>query len=468
MPNIKSRKRKGYWSNHTPRPARVIASLYTAVIVFGGLLLTLPVSRSDNKLGGLLEGMFTSVSAVCVTGLSTVNVETYWTPFGHLVILLLIKIGGLGILALATLIGVLLARRVGMRTTMLGATESSNMSSGDIRKTIRTIVIVASSIEAVSATVMTLRFWTGYHYDLGKSIWYGVFHSVSAFNNAGFALYGDSLMKFQADPWIILPICANVILGGLGFFVVFEIGRRLAGRVEARRVGGIIESKLHWTLTTRIVLWATAFLLIGGTLYFLFIEWNNPKTLGPMDFGTKLMSAFALSVLARTAGFNSVDISALDPTSWLGTDILMFIGGGSGGTAGGIKVTTATVLIFIVWTEIRGDTAVNIGERRLPRSIQRQALTLVSLAFVTVIGAMMVLHLITPFSTDQLIFEVISAFGTVGLSTGITPAMPMFGQLVLMALMFIGRLGTVVVASSLAARVTHVHYELPKERPLIG
>ena len=146
----------------------------------------------------------------------------------------------------------------------------------------------------------------------------------------------------------------------------------------------------------------------------------------------------------------------------------MFIGGGSGGTAGGIKVTTATVLIFIVWTEIRGDTAVNIGARRLPRSIQRQALTLISLAFVTVIGATMLLHLTTPFNTDQLIFEVISAFGTVGVSTGITPAMPVFGQFVLMALMFIGRLGTVVVATSLAARVTHVHYELPKERPLIG
>ena len=468
MPILKSKHRRVGWHNHTPRPARIIAALYLAVITVGGLLLTLPVSRTAGKMGGLIEAMFTSVSAVCVTGLSTVNVETYWTPFGHLVILLLIKIGGLGILALATLIGVLFARRVGMRTTMLGAAESSNMSTGDIRKTIRKIVIVAGSIEAISATVLSLRFLTEYHYDLGKAIWYGTFHSVSAFNNAGFALYGDGLISFQADPWIILPICWNIIVGGLGFFVVFEVGRRLAGRVEARRVGGIIESKLHWTLTTRIVLWATAFLLVGGTGYFLFIEWNNVATLGPMDVGTKILSAFALSVFARTAGFNSVDISALDPTSWLGTDILMFIGGGSGGTAGGIKVTTATILVFIVWTEIRGDTAVNIGDRRLPRSIQRQALTLISLSFVAVIGSLVLLHLTTPFSTDQLVFEVISAFGTVGLSTGITPTMPIFGQFVLMALMFIGRLGTVVVASSLAARVTHVHYELPKERPLIG
>jgi Trk-type K+ transport system membrane component len=187
-----------------------------------------------------------------------------------------------------------------------------------------------------------------------------------------------------------------------------------------------------------------------------------------MDLGVKILSAFALSVFARTAGFNSVDISALDPTSWLAHDILMFIGGGSGSTAGGIKVTTAAVLIFIVWTEIRGDTAVNIGNRRLPRSIQRQALTLISLSFLVVIAATMVLHLLTPFSTDQIIFEVISAFGTVGLSTGITAALPPAAQIVLMLVMFVGRLGTVVVASSLAARVTHVHYELPKERPIIG
>jgi len=468
VPILKSEGRRADWRKVASSPARIIASLYLAVITLGGLVLTLPVSRSEGKFGGLIEAMFTSVSAICVTGFSTVNVETYWTPFGHLVILLLIKTGGLGILALATLIGVLFARRVGMRATMLGAAESSNMSSGDIRKTIRKVVIVAGAIETVTAVVLTLRFLTEYHYELGKSIWYGTFHSISAFNNAGFSLFGDNLMRFQSDPWIILPVSWNIIVGGLGFFVVFEVGRRLAGRVEARRVGGVIESKLHWTLTTRIVLWATVILLIGGTLYFLFIEWNNAETLGPMDIGSKVLSAFALSVFARTAGFNSVDISALDPASWLGTDILMFIGGGSGGTAGGIKVTTATILIFIVWTEIRGDTAVNIGERRLPRSIQRQALTLISLAFVTVIGSVVLLHLTTPFSTDQIIFEVISAFGTVGVSTGITAQLPVFAQFVLMALMFIGRLGTIVVASSLAARVTHVHYELPKERPLIG
>jgi Trk-type K+ transport system membrane component len=230
----------------------------------------------------------------------------------------------------------------------------------------------------------------------------------------------------------------------------------------------VIESKLHWTLTTRIVLWASAILLAAGTAIYLLLEWENPDTLGPMSLGTKLLTAFSLSAFARSGGFNTIDIGLLDSASMLATDILMFIGGGSGSTAGGIKVTTAAVLVFIVWTEIRGDTAVNIGSRRLPRSIQRQALTLISLAFICVISAVMFLQVITDFSTDKLIFEAISAFGTVGLSSGILPTMPPLGQVVLMLLMFIGRLGTVGVASSLAARVTHVHYELPKERPLIG
>lgn len=467
MPNQQAKPAKLRWKR-TPRPARVVAEAYTAVILLGGLLLTLPAARADGKMGGLLEAMFTSVSAISITGLSTVNVETYWSPFGHLLILVMVKLGGLGILAVATLIGVLFSRRIGMRSSSLSATESANLGFGDVKSTIRKIVLLSGSFEAIISIFLTLRLLLGHNYDLGKAIWYGTFHSVASFNHAGFMLYGEGLNRFQDDPWIILPICFNVIVGSLGFFVVFEIGRRLAGRVEARRIGGTLESRIHWTLTSRIVLWATLLLLSAGTVFYLLIEWDNPGTLGDMSVGSKILNAFGLAVFARSGGFNTFDIGLLDPASMLGTDILMFIGGGSGSTAGGIKLTTAAVLVFIVWTEIRGDTAVNIGSRRLPRSIQRQALTLISLAFVLVISAVVFLQVVTEFSTDKIIFEVISAFGTVGLSSGILPEMPAIGQLVLMALMFIGRLGTVVIASSLAARVTHVHFEYPKERPLIG
>ena len=468
MPNLSSGKAPSRWRNRTPRPARIVAGIYTVAILIGGLLLTLPVARADGKFGGLLDAMFTSVSAISITGLSTVNFETYWSPVGHLMVLVMVKLGGLGILAVATLIGVLFSRRIGMRSSALSGTESTNLGVGDIKSTIKRIVLLSGSFEFLTAIVLSLRLLVEYNYDLGKAIWYGTFHSVASFNHAGFMLYGEGLNRFQADPWIVLPVTLYVIVGSLVFLVVFDIGRLLAGRVVARRIGGVIESKLHWTLTTRIVLWASAILLAAGTAIYLLLEWENPDTLGPMSLGTKLLTAFSLSAFARSGGFNTIDIGLLDSASMLATDILMFIGGGSGSTAGGIKVTTAAVLVFIVWTEIRGDTAVNIGSRRLPRSIQRQALTLISLAFICVISAVMFLQVITDFSTDKLIFEAISAFGTVGLSSGILPTMPPLGQVVLMLLMFIGRLGTVVVASSLAARVTHVHYELPKERPLIG
>jgi Trk-type K+ transport system membrane component len=209
-------------------------------------------------------------------------------------------------------------------------------------------------------------------------------------------------------------------------------------------------------------------LLVFGSVYFAAIEWNNPATLGPLDFGSKLLNAFTQSVQPRTAGFNSVDLSQVYPATLMGMDLLMFIGGGSASTAGGIKIGTAAVLLFIVWTEIRGETAVNVGSRRLPRSIQRQALTIISLASLAVITATILISLTTKFTTDQIFFEVVSAFGTVGLSTGITAQMPPFGQIILMALMFGGRLGLVVVATALAVRQTKVHFEYPKERPLIG
>jgi Trk-type K+ transport system membrane component len=216
------------------------------------------------------------------------------------------------------------------------------------------------------------------------------------------------------------------------------------------------------------VLWSTLVLLTFGTFFFAVIEWNNPDTIGQMGLFEKLLNSFTQSVQPRTAGFNSVNLGEVYPATLMGMDLLMFIGGGSASTAGGIKLTTATVLIFIVWTEIRGDTAVNVGSRRLPRSIQRQALTIISLASLAVITSTVLISLTTDFSTDQIFFEVVSAFGTVGLSTGITAQMPVFGQFILMALMFGGRLGLVVVATALAVRQTKVHFEYPKERPLIG
>ena len=449
-------------------PARTVARVFGLAIIVGTFILSLPISRTANTFGGFLEAAFTSVSAVCVTGLSTVDVSTYWTPFGHLMILLMIKLGGFGIVTFAVFLGILLARRVGLNSRMVGSAEMPGLDQGNPRRLIWKIFIATSSFEFIVSTAVALRLWLGYGYELGDAIWYGVFHAISAFNNAGFALYADSLMGFAADGWMLMPLNLAVILGGLGFPVLFELGRRIIGRVKASQIGGVIESRLHWTLSTRLVLWSTLVLLIFGTVYFAVIEWNNPATIGQMGPLEKLLNSFTQSVMPRTAGFNSVNIGEVYPATLMGMDIMMFIGGGSASTAGGIKLTTAAVLLFIVWTEIRGETAVNVGSRRLPRSIQRQALTIISLASLAVITSTILISLTTDFTTDQIFFEVVSAFGTVGLSTGITPQMPAFGQFILMALMFGGRLGLVVVATALAVRQTKVHFEYPKERPLIG
>jgi trk system potassium uptake protein TrkH len=449
-------------------PARTVARVFGLAILVGTFILSLPISRTANTFGGFLEAAFTSVSAVCVTGLSTVDVSTYWTPFGHLMILLMIKLGGFGIVTFAVFLGILLARRVGLNSRMVGSAEMPGLDQGNPRRLIWKIFIATSSFEFIVSTAVALRLWLGYGYELGDAIWYGVFHAISAFNNAGFALYADSLMGFAADGWMLMPLNLAVILGGLGFPVLFELGRRIIGRVKASQIGGVIESRLHWTLSTRLVLWSTLVLLIFGTVYFAVIEWNNPATIGQMGPLEKLLNSFTQSVMPRTAGFNSVNLGEVYPATLMGMDVLMFIGGGSASTAGGIKLTSAAVLLFIVWTEIRGETAVNVGSRRLPRSIQRQALTIISLASLAVITSTILISLTTDFTTDQIFFEVVSAFGTVGLSTGITTQMPVFGQFILMALMFGGRLGLVVVATALAVRQTKVHFEYPKERPLIG
>jgi Trk-type K+ transport system membrane component len=224
----------------------------------------------------------------------------------------------------------------------------------------------------------------------------------------------------------------------------------------------------QWSLNSRIVLWSSLVLLIAGTLGVAFMEWNNPRTLGPLDPLSKTLDSIFASVMPRTAGFNAMDIGALYPATWLGMEILMFIGGASASTAGGIKLGTAVVLFYVIYTEIRGEAAVNIGNRRLPRSMQRQALTIVSLTTFVILGAVALLRLTTSFTLDEIIFEVVSATGTVGLSTGITADLPDHAKILMSLLMLFGRLGPIVVATSLALRRTKRHFEYPRESPLIG
>lgn len=436
-------------------PAQAIAFGFLAAVAVGTAILMLPMAKAGPGGAGFLEALFTATSAVCVTGLAVVDTATYWTRFGQVVILVLIQLGGFGIMSFASLLGVLMARRLGLKSRIQTAAETKSAGFGDVRSVLLGVLRITAGTELVIALLLTLRFAVGLGNPWAHSLWLGFFHSISAFNNAGFALFSDNLMGFVGDPWICLPIAAAIIIGGLGFPVLFELGRHY------RR-------PLHWTMNTKLVLGGTATLLAGGTAFICALEWSNPKTLGLLSTADKLLAGFFQSVMTRTAGFNSLDFAQMDPATWLGMDILMFIGGGPAGTAGGLKITTFAVLFFILLTEIQGGTAVNVFGKRLSRSVHRQAITIVLLAVALVIGSTMALMLMTDFGLDRLLFETISAFATVGLSTGITASLPPAGQLLLVFLMFIGRLGPVTLASALALRTRPVMYEFPKERPLIG
>lgn len=436
-------------------PAQAIATGFGSAIVIGTLLLMLPVSSASGKWTGLVDALFTSTSAVCVTGLIVVDTPVYWSPFGKSVILVLIQLGGLGIMLFASLIGLALARKLSVRSRVIAGTETKTTGSGDVMRVATGILLTTLTIEAAVAILLFVRFMTGYDYEPRRAAWHAVFHAVSSFNNAGFALYSDSLMGFVTDPWICLPICAAIILGGLGFPVLRQL------RKEFRR-------PLHWTMNTRIVLWATLTLLLLGTTYVVVIEWNNPATLGALEPGSRFLAGFFHAVQSRTAGFNSVDTSQLHDETWLGTDVLMFIGGGPAGTAGGIKVTTFAVLFFIMFTELRGGTAVNVFGKRLSRAVHREAITVVLGALGAVMAAVIAILALTELDLDRVLFEVVSAFGTVGMSTGITADLPEAGQLILVLLMFLGRLGPLTLGSALALRERATAYELPKERPAIG
>ncbi|MEV4678013.1 MULTISPECIES: TrkH family potassium uptake protein [Actinomadura] len=436
-------------------PAQVVVSGFAVVIAAGTLLLSLPQATESGDAAHWRDALFTATSAVCVTGLITVDTGSYWSSFGEVVILGLIQVGGLGLMTLATLFAILLSRRLGLRARMAAQLETKTMRMTDVRRVVRQVVVFSLVSEALIAAVLTARLVLGYGEPVGRALYLGVFHAVSAFNNAGFALWPDNLVRFAADPWITLAICAAVIVGGLGFPVVFDLARNW----RRPRV---------WTVLTRVTLGMTAVLLAGGMLILTAAEWDNPETLGGLPTPARWLAGFASAVMPRTAGFNTVDIAQMRPESWVATDVLMFIGGGSAGTAGGIKVTTFGLLAFVLWAEMRGEPRVNVGHRRLPDGTQRQAMAIVLLSLGLVASVTFALLTLTSYSLDQVLFEVTSAFGTVGLSTGITADIPAGGQLLLIGLMFIGRIGPLTFATALALRERAQRYELPEERPIVG
>ncbi|MCI2418547.1 TrkH family potassium uptake protein [Saccharopolyspora sp. K220] len=414
----------------------------------------LPVSAESGRPTSLLIALFTATGAMS-GALVIVDTSTHFSIVGEVVVMLLIQAGGLGIMTLASLLGLLVVRRFRLRMQLTAQAETKALGLGDVRRLLGRIVLLSAFFELIVAVALSIRLVVGYQRSVGRAVYEGVFHSISAFNNAGISLYPRNLIDFATDPWISLPIAFASIAGGLGFPVLLELGRRF------RKPG-------RWTLHTKITVWGSGLLFVVGAAVITAAEWNNPGTLGPFSAPGKVLAGFFAGVTPRTAGFNNVDIASMYPATLLVQDVLMFIGGGSAGTAGGIKVTTFALLAFVLYAEIRGEPTVHVMGRRLSGGVQRQALTVALVGVALVVGCTLILLAISPFDLDQVLFEVISAFGSVGLTTGITAALPPLGQVVLIVLMLVGRVGPITLGTALALRERVRRYELPEERPIVG
>ena len=436
-------------------PQQYIVLGFVVASLVGALLLLTPAASAGPGQTSFLTALFTSTSAVCVTGLVVVDTGAHWSAFGEGVILLLIQIGGFGIMSLTSVIVILLSRRLGLRHRLMAAREARSIDLGDMRGVLVGVAKLSLGVELVVAVILFLRFWLGHGAAAGRAAYLGVFHSVSAFNNAGFSLFADNLIGFGRDPIVLLVVALTVIVGGLGYPVLVQIARRP-------------RSPRAWNLHTKITLVGTVILLLAGWALFAWFEWTNAATLGEMSAGDSLTNAFFHSVMPRTAGFNSIDIAVLREPSRLLTEVLMFIGGGSASTAGGIKVSTFFLLAWVMWAEVRGDPDVVVFERRVPTTAQRQALTVALFAVGFVVSATMVLLAVTPIPRADALFEVVSALGTVGLSIGATPHLSGPAQVLVVGLMILGRVGPPTLFAALVLRERERPFRYPEERPIIG
>ncbi|MEV3935666.1 potassium transporter TrkG [Glycomyces sp. NPDC049804] len=437
-------------------PARLIPLVFLSVILSGTLLLLLPVSQTDGYVTHFTDALFTATSAVSVTGLAVVDTPFHWSWFGEFVIMLLFQLGGLGIMTSAVLIGLLISNKLGLRTKLATRTEISQaLSLGDVKHVLLRTVALSLIVEAATALVLAIRFST-YGFGLGDAIWYGIFHAVSAFNSAGFALFSDSLMSYATDWWICLPLCLSTIIGGLGMPVIFEVTRRKWGRKQ-------------WSVHTKLTLVGSGVLLIGGWIAFLAFEWSNPATFGQWPWYDRILPAFFQTSMVRAAGLNSIDIGAMNQDSQLASIILMFIGGGSASTAGGIKVGTFFVLLLVIWAEVRGEPDVTAFRHRINPSVVREALT-VALVYVAcnAFGVFLMQRFEPGLDLMSIMFEVTSALATLGQSTGVTYDLSEPSKWLLAIAMYTGRIGPVLFAASLALRSRHRLYRYPEGRPLVG
>lgn len=437
----------------TTNPAQFVVVAFVGLIAIGTALLLLPAAFDAGSHPGFVDTLFMATSAATVTGLTTVDIEVFST-YGEIVLLLLVQIGGFGIITIGSVFALLASHRIGLRQRMLTRTELGAVEAGELRALVAAVAKITIVAELIIMVVLFLRLWISYDESAAEAAYSGAFHAVTSFNSAGLTLYPDSLTRFVGDPVVIITISASFILGGFGFPVLVEFGRRVRPR--------------NWSLHTRITLLASAVLLVVGPLFVTVVEWSNPATLGELGVGDKLLAGWLQGVTPRSAGFSTVPIGGLNDATLLVLATLMFIGAGPASTSGGIKVTTFAVLGFAMWADIRGERDVIAFRRRIPTATIRQALTVALLSVGGVVGTSLLLEITSGVGLTEALFEATSAFGTSGLSTGITPELPVTGKLLLMLVMLAGRVGPVTFVAALALRQQLRTYRYPEERPIIG
>jgi Trk-type K+ transport system membrane component len=443
-------------------PARLAVTVFACVIGVFTLLLLAPFATADGGGARLVDALFTAVSAVCVTGLVVQDTATYWSLYGQIIILAGIKVGGLGIMTVASLLGMIVSRKIGLTQKLLTASETKTSKLGDVGSLIRVIIVTATSIELSIALLLFPRFAV-IEGNVGTAAWHSLFYGISAFNNAGFVPTVEGLTPHVGDWTLVLPIALGVFIGALGFPVILNIQRSLP-RPGQRWHGWTKRFSLHTKLTL-----VTSFVLFAvGALLLLILEWANPATFGPLSFGEKVLTAVFAGIMPRSGGFSTVDVGSMTQSSWLIQDALMFVGGGSASTAGGIKVTTLAVMLLAIFAEARGDRDIEAFGRRIPRDVLRLSIAVVFTGASIVLVSCVALLELTDHNLSRVLFEVLSAFATVGLSTGITEGLPDAAKYWLSALMFVGRTGAVTVVAVLALRDRRRIVRFPEERPIIG
>lgn len=417
------------------RPTRVIVITFAAIILLGAVLLSLPAASRTGEATPPLDALFTATSATCVTGLIVRDTYTHWSLFGHIVILCLIQIGGLGFMSFVSVFFFVVRRRIGLRERLLIMQSMSLNEVEGVVALIRRVLLGTLLFEGAGAIILSACFIPDFGW--GGGIWRGIFHSVSAFCNAGFDLLGSagpysSLISYADHPVVLLTIAALIVIGGIGFLVWSDI--------QTKR------SPKKFSMYTKLVLLITGTLLLLGWVLFLVFEWNNPATLGNMPVWQKLINGLFQSVTTRTAGFDAIGQGAMTDNGKLFSCVLMFIGGSSGSTAGGVKTVTIGILILAAIATLRGQREVVIFKRRLDDSSIRNAMTLVMTCLIlTLVGAIWIGQ-VEGVSFINSIYEVVSAYGTVGLTTGITPSLGTVSRLILILFMFFGRVGVMTIS----------------------